>query len=348
MPHGGGTKPSLAVVDGAEVLDLSALTGITEYLPSEYTVTALAGTRLADVASRLAAEGQYLPFDPLLVDAGSTVGGTVAAGANGPGRLRYGGLRDFLLAVTFVDGRGEIVRGGAKVVKNAAGFDLPKLMVGSLGRLGILTECTFKVFPHPESCATVRVAGMAFDEALEAAGRVGSGAVELECLDLMYGLAGWDLEIRIGGRSFALDARLKRAADLLDMDVTTLSSDADANHWRTRREFGWASPDASVLKLPLTPATAGTLEQVLADLAASQVARVYSAGVQQAFVAWPGARVADLPSLDRALAQSKLTALMLRAPTAAPNQPILGYRTGGELLRRVEQALDPAGRFGRL
>ena len=169
MPRGGGTKPALSSVDAADVLDLSALVGITEYLPSEYTVTALAGTRLAEVESRLAAEGQYLPFDPLLVEAGGTVGGAVASGANGSGRFRYGGLRDFLLAVTFVDGRGEIVRGGAKVVKNAAGFDLPKLMVGSLGRLGVLIECTFKVFPHPERCATLRVAGLAFDEALEAA-----------------------------------------------------------------------------------------------------------------------------------------------------------------------------------
>ena len=348
VPRGGGTKPALWSVEGADVLDLSALSGITEYLPSEYTVTALAGTPLTDVKARLAAEGQYLPFDPLLVEAGGTVGGAVAAGANGPGRLRYGGLRDFLLAVTFVDGRGEIVRGGAKVVKNAAGFDLPKLMVGSLGRLGVLTECTFKVFPHPESCATLRVAGLALDEAIEAAGRAGAGAVELECLDLVHGLAGWDLEIRIGGRSFALDARLKRAADLLDTDVTTLSGTADAAHWRTRREFGWASPDASVLKLPLTPGTAGALEHVLTGLDASHVARAYSAGIQQAFVAWPAERVADLPALDRALTGAKLTALALRAPGNAANQPILGYRTGGELLRRVEQALDPAGRFGRL
>ena len=348
VPRGGGTKPALWAAEGAEVLDLSALSGIAEYLPSEYTVTALAGTPLAEVEARLAAEGQYLPFDPLLVEAGGTVGGAVAAGANGPGRLRYGGLRDFLLAVTFIDGRGEIVRGGAKVVKNAAGFDLPKLMVGSLGRLGVLVECTFKVFPHPERCATLRVAGMALDEALTAAGRVGAGAVELECLDLVHGPAGWDLEIRIGGRGSALDARLKRVVDLLDTEVATLSGDADAAHWRTRREFGWAPPDASVLKLPLTPATAGALEQVLADLDASHAARVYGAGIQQAFVAWSAERAADLPVLDRALAQSKLTALALRATTDSGSKPILGHRTGGELLRRVEQALDPASRFGRL
>ena len=362
VPRGGGTKPALWAAEGAEVLDLSALSGIAEYLPSEYTVTALAGTPLAEVEARLAAEGQYLPFDPLLVEAGGTVGGAVAAGANGPGRLRYGGLRDFLLAVTFIDGRGEIVRGGAKVVKNAAGFDLPKLMVGSLGRLGVLVECTFKVFPHPERCATLRVAGMALDEALTAAGRVGAGAVELECLDLVHGLAGWDLEIRIGGRGGALDARLNRVADSFGRTISrpagavvspasggsALLDDADATHWRARRELAWAPPDASVLKLPLTPATAGALEQVLADLDASRVARVYGAGIQQALVAWPAERAADLPALDRALAQSKLTALALRATTDSGSKPILGHRTGGELLRRVEQALDPAGRFGRL
>ncbi len=348
VPRGGGTKPALCAAQGADVLDLSALNGITEYLPSEYTVTALAGTPLADVEARLAAEGQYLPFDPLLVDAGSTVGGAVAAGANGPGRLRYGGLRDFLLAVAFVDGRGEIIRGGAKVVKNAAGFDLPKLMVGSLGRLGVLTECTFKVFPHPESCATLRVAGLAFDEALAAAGRVGGGAVELECLDLVHGAAGWGLEIRIGGRSHALEARLNRAADLLDSGASTLVGDADTRHWRARRELHWAAPDASVFKLPVTPATAGVLEQVLAELEAARAARIYSAGIQQAFLAWPAERSADLPALDRALTESKLTALALRAPAATATKPILGYRSGGELLRRVEQALDPAGRFGRL
>ena len=362
VPRGGGTKPALWAVDGAELLDLSALSDVTEYLPSEYTVTALAGTPLAEVTERLAAEGQYLPFDPLLVDAGSTVGGAVAAGANGPGRLRYGGLRDFLLAVTFVDGRGEIVHGGAKVVKNAAGFDLPKLMVGSLGRLGVLTECTFKVFPHPESCATLRVCGMTLDEALAAASRVGAGAVELECLDLVHGLAGWDLEIRIGGRSFALDARIERTAGLLESALSTpgnagvsppsgrkaLSGNADAHHWRARGELHWAAPDAAVLKCPLTPAAVAALEKILADLDAGCIARVYSAGAQQAFLAWPAERVSDLPDLDQALTESRLTALALRAPAGAVAKLILGYRSGGELLRRVEQALDPDGRFGRL
>ncbi len=348
VPRGGGTKPALAVMPGAEVLDLSALSGVTEYLPGEYTVTALAGTPLAEVEARLAAEGQYLPFDPLLAAAGSTVGGAVAAGANGPGRIRYGGLRDFLLAVTFVDGRGQLVRGGARVVKNAAGFDLPKLLVGSLGRLGVLVDCTFKVFPRPEAWATLGVGGNSLDEALTAAARVSAGAVELDCLDLVHGADGWDLEVRIGGRASALEARLQRTADLLGSGVSALSGAADASRWRARRELDWAPPEASVLKLPITTATVGALERILADLDASDLRRVYSAGIQQAFFAWPAERGADLQALDRALAAAKLTALALRCPARSGHGPILGHRAGGELLRRVEQALDPAGRFGRL
>ena len=105
----------------------------------------------------LAEHGQYLPFDPLLAEAGATLGGTVAAGANGPGRYRYGGLRDFILGVRYVDGEGQIVYAGGKVVKNAAGFDIPKFMVGSLGQFGALVEMTFKVFPKPEAYATLRL-----------------------------------------------------------------------------------------------------------------------------------------------------------------------------------------------
>src|SRR5512139_4155454 len=158
LPRGGGTKSALSTThNGAEVIELTALAGMLEYEPGEFVFTALAGTRLADVRAQLAEHGQYMPFDPLLVDQGATLGGTIAAGANGPGRYRYGGVRDFLLGVRFVNGAGEIVHAGGKVVKNSVGFDIPKLMVCSLGRLGVLVEVSFKVFPKPEAYTTVRL-----------------------------------------------------------------------------------------------------------------------------------------------------------------------------------------------
>ena len=158
LPRGNGTKTALsAAPDGVTPLDLSGLSGVIEYQPGEFTFTALAGTRVTEIAAVLAEHGQYLPFDPLLAEAGATLGGTVAAGANGPGRYHYGGLRDFILGVRYVDGEGQIVYAGGKVVKNAAGFDIPKLMVGSLGQFGALVEMTFKVFPKPEANATLRL-----------------------------------------------------------------------------------------------------------------------------------------------------------------------------------------------
>lgn len=138
LPRGGGSKPALSQAPaGVEVLEMGGLAGIVEYRPEEFVIIALAGTPLSEVKELLRRHQQYLPFDPPLAAAGATLGGTVAAGLSGPMRHRFGGVRDFILGVRLVDGKGRLVRGGGKVVKNAAGFDLPKLMVGSLGQLGV-------------------------------------------------------------------------------------------------------------------------------------------------------------------------------------------------------------------
>ena len=115
LAKGAGTKDALARV-GEDVATLStlALNGIVEYEPAEFTVTVLAGTPIRDLAASLAERGQYLPFDPILVKAGATIGGTVAAGTSGPGRFRFGGVRDFILGVRFVDGAGHLLRMGGK------------------------------------------------------------------------------------------------------------------------------------------------------------------------------------------------------------------------------------------
>src|SRR5688572_27540127 len=158
LPSGGGTKPALSrAPDGVVRLDMRGLSGMVEYEPDEFTFTALAGTPLSVVQAELARHGQYLPFDPPLAAEGATLGGTVAAGLSGPGRLRYGGVRDFIVGVQWVDGGGALIRGGGKVVKNAAGFDFPKLFTGSMGRLGVLVEMTFKVFPSPAARVTCAI-----------------------------------------------------------------------------------------------------------------------------------------------------------------------------------------------
>jgi len=178
--QGGGTKIALAAIpEGFACLDLTAWTGITDYQPDEYTITVRSGTPVAAVTDVLKENGQYLPFDPVLVEAGATIGGSVASGLNGPGRYRYGGVRDFLLGVKFLDWKGDLVSGGGRVVKNAAGFDLPKLMIGSLGMYGGLVELTFKVFPCPTSTITVGASFPAFAQAAAAMVRLTLSPLEI-------------------------------------------------------------------------------------------------------------------------------------------------------------------------
>ena len=129
LAFGNKTKNAIDIPNGTLALDLSLLKGIIEYEPSEYTFTAYAGTRLDEIDQMLAENDQFLPFDPPLMKSGATLGGTVASNLSGPGRYYFGGVRDFVLGVQFIDGEGRTINSGGKVVKNAAGFDIPKLMV---------------------------------------------------------------------------------------------------------------------------------------------------------------------------------------------------------------------------
>ena len=182
-PHGAGTKTALHFNQAIETLDMRQLTGVIEYDPQEFVLTAYAGTPVAEIEKLLAEKGQYLPFDPLLAKRGATLGGTVAANASGPGRFRYGGVRDFLIGAKFVDGNGTLLRGGGKVVKNAAGFDYPKLMVGALGRLGVLVELTFKVFPRPEQYMTLRVEKSSLADTIKTLYVLNTTPLDVEALD---------------------------------------------------------------------------------------------------------------------------------------------------------------------
>lgn len=194
---GAGTKPRLSAVDAVNIYTLE-LSGITEYEPSEFTFTALAGTSVREINAALDVKGQYLPFDPMLVEAGSTIGGVVASGLSGPGRFRYGGVRDFILGVRFVDGMGRLLRLGGKVVKNAAGFDVPKFLVGSLGRFGVIGEVTFKVFPKPETTLTLE---MPFEAAKLV--QLASSRFEPAALDVLPG--GDTMLVKLAGPAKALE-----------------------------------------------------------------------------------------------------------------------------------------------
>ncbi len=335
--RGGGTKPALRAPAGeAMELDLTGLASVLEYEPGEFTFTALAGTPVATVAALLAEHGQYLPFDPLLVERGATLGGTVAAGLSGSGRYRFGGVRDFILGVRFIDGQGKVIHGGGKVVKNAAGFDLPKLMVGSLGQYGVLVEFSFKVFPRPEANLSLRTVFPNLAAALLPMQRVYTAPLDVEALDLAVGQDGQaELWVRLGGLSSVLPARAERIGGLLG-GADTLAGADEAAIWQEARELRWVPDGGCLVKVPLNPARLASLDAAISTMSAR---RRYSAGGN---VAWIALGADQLPGLEAALNAQSLAGLVVLGP---PGRPRLGQRTGEDFARRVKAALDPAGRF---
>ncbi|MEZ4630570.1 MAG: FAD-binding protein, partial [Deinococcales bacterium] len=239
-------------------LDLSPLRGILEYQPQEYTISLLAGTRLSEVNEVLAKEGQYLPFDPPLVQAGATIGGSIAAGLSGAGRYRYGGVRDFLLRVRLMMADGSLQTGGAKVVKNAAGFDLPKLMVGSLGCFGILTEATFKVFPKPAFSQSLVIDTSSFSQACELVESLNLSHAELNCLDFE---ASGKVYLRLAGSFEAAEVRLQRLKERLGkFSMQQLEGSQEEKLWQDINEYHYLPSGYGLAKVPLTLSKAKAFE----------------------------------------------------------------------------------------
>ncbi|TWO71005.1 glycolate oxidase subunit GlcE [Caenimonas sedimenti] len=154
--RGGGSKDFLGERFEGEVLDTTGLRGIVSYEPSELVVTVLAGTPLAELEALLAGKGQCLPFEPPHFGSAATVGGMVAAGLSGPARASAGPVRDYVLGLQLVNGRGELLTFGGQVMKNVAGYDVSRLMVGAFGTLGLITEISLKVLPVAPAEATLR------------------------------------------------------------------------------------------------------------------------------------------------------------------------------------------------
>jgi glycolate oxidase FAD binding subunit len=153
--RGGGTKLFYGESPVGEPLDMTGLSGITSYEPTELVITARAGTRLCDLEGALQEHGQCLPFEPPRFALGGTLGGMVAAGLSGPARACVGSVRDHVLGVSMLNGQGEMLTFGGQVSKNVAGYDVSRLLVGSLGILGVMCEVSLKVLPTRAATATL-------------------------------------------------------------------------------------------------------------------------------------------------------------------------------------------------
>ncbi|MCS6811537.1 MAG: glycolate oxidase subunit GlcE [Tepidimonas sp.] len=228
--RGGASKAfygePLPTDDRIETLDTRAWRGIVRYEPTELVVRARAGTPLAELETLLAQHGQELPFEPPHFGPGATVGGMVAAGLAGPARAAVGAVRDYVLGVRMLNGRGEDLFFGGEVMKNVAGYDISRLLAGSLGSLGVLTEVALKVLPRPPGEVTLRLP-MAAEAALQRLAQWRAQPLPLNASAWIPDDSGGALWLRLRGAAAAVDAacaRLLREADGTQVEPATAAA----------------------------------------------------------------------------------------------------------------------------
>lgn len=247
--RGSGSKDFYGEPGAGELLDLGSWRGVTAYEPTELVVTARAGTPLAELEATLAEQGQCLAFEPPRFGAGGTVGGMVAAGLSGPARASAGGVRDYVLGVQLINGRGEHLTFGGQVMKNVAGYDVTRLMVGSLGCLGALTEVSIKVLPVAPAQATL-VFAVDQARALAQLQRWGGQPLPLSAScwvrdDTSPGRPEL-LFVRLRGAAAAVDAAVKKMTqDLPGERVDATQADADWMACRDMRLPFFATPPSA-------------------------------------------------------------------------------------------------------
>ncbi len=345
--RGGGSKDAIgAPTPDARIVDLRGFNGVVDYDPPELVLTVKAGTPLAEVQALVADKGQMLAFDPfdhgaLLggTDGAATIGGVVAAGVSGPGRVSRGAARDHLLGFEGVSGRGERFVAGGKVVKNVTGYDLPKLVTGSWGRIVAITELTLKVLPAPRLQLTLGVPGLDPEAAVSAMARAMGSAAEVSAAAHLPNWRGTPLTaIRLDGFPSSVEARATIVGRLVD-GVAPMADDEAAAFW-----------PAIKTAMPL-PARA-PLWRIVAP-AAQMPALIASLGGDDWLMDWAGGLLwlasGDDPQVIRAAAaQAGGHAMLVRCDAAMRAAvPALHPQSVqlAALEERVRRAFDPAGVF---
>ncbi|WP_426194420.1 glycolate oxidase subunit GlcE [Massilia sp. DWR3-1-1] len=234
--RGGGTKDWYGGALAGDILDMRALSGIIDYEPTELVITARSGTPLAEIEAALRERNQMLAFEPPHFGPAATLGGVVAAGLSGPRRASSGAVRDFVLGAVLMDGGGEVLNFGGQVMKNVAGYDVSRLLAGSMGMLGVMLQHSLKVLPRPVCEASVRFASSEID-AIARLNAWGGQPLPLSASCWHDGV----LTVRLSGAGAAVDAALRAfGGEQLDADA----ADAFWADVREQRHAFFADADA--------------------------------------------------------------------------------------------------------
>lgn len=318
---GSGSKAFYTGNMAGDPLDVTLHQGIVNYEPSELVLTARAGTSLRDIEALLAQHGQMLAFEPPHFGPGATLGGAVACGFSGPRRPYCGSLRDFILGARIINGKGEILQFGGQVMKNVAGFDVSRLMAGSLGTLGILLEVSFKVLPLPSHELTLQLPCNQA-EAILLCADWGTKPLPISAAAWLDGL----LHVRLSGYRNAVEAMAQHV-----ISGSMIQSDA---FWPGLREHRLAFFDLyegeSLWRLSLPPATPPL------DLNG------------RTCLDWGGAQrwlASTLPPAEicEAARRAGGYAIVFRTHSSAPAHSAMVDPAIAALQRRIRHAFDPAG-----
>jgi glycolate oxidase FAD binding subunit len=342
--RGGGTKDFHGLALHGEVLDTRALRGILSYEPSELVVTVRAGTPLAELEAALTEQGQCLPFEPphfaKTPSDAATVGGMVAAGLSGPARASVGAVRDYLLGVTLLNGRAELLTFGGQVMKNVAGYDVSRLMAGAWGTLGLLTEVSLKVLPVPPAEATLRFGHIPQADALRQLHAWGGQPLPLNASCWVQDGDSGTLYVRLRGAVAAVEAACK------SMGGTRMDNAAVAADWVACREqtLPWFAdrarrPDHALWRLSV-PATAPVL-----SLPGGATPLVEWHGALR----WVQAPESDAEALRAAASAVGGSASVFVASSAGPASAGGHFDLNSKALEaihaRLKHSFDPAGIF---
>ena len=316
---GGGSKRFYGEPIEALPIDVSAHSGVIDYDPAELVITLRAGCKLADVEALLAGQRQMFGFEPPRFGADATIGGMVASALAGPRRAYAGSIRDFVLGVKLLDGRGQVLRFGGRVIKNVAGFDVARLMVGSLGTLGIILEVSLRVVPVYETELTLAYEHDNADDHLRWINELGSEPYPVSASMWLAGRS----QLRLSGS----EQGVRQAAKQLGGDET-------ASDWQRLREqsLDFFDPGLPLTRVSLPPAKA--------DMFPGKTQLIEWGGAQR----WLCGDV-DIAVLRDAVGAQGGSACAFRGhPVGVPCfQPLPAAML--KLQRNIKSSFDPAGIF---
>lgn len=360
LPRGGGTHRGIGFppAGGDIALSLAALNAIIEHAPHDQTVTVQTGLPIADLQAHLAQTGQWLALDPPLRP-GATVGGLIATAVAGPRRLRYGGMRDQILGVQVALADGTIARGGGKVVKNVAGYDLPKLFTGALGTLGVVLSASFRLYPLPADSRTLVCDAMTPEPLCEAVQTITASTLTPTAIDMLGpDDAGQPVRLAVRFQSRVERSVAEQTATLRTL-LGTLANDAHELHGPEEPDF-WHGLDAVeadgmageddwlALRATLLPGElAGWLAALQTVVAAHALALKWRAhaghGAIRARLAGKAESLLAAVGTLRQAAEDARGALVIEeyAPALAGKLDPWGTPAALDLMRRVKAQFDP-------